>query len=308
MLASWPTETHAATRISDAVPRRIERDAFAPIEVHSVYRSVVNLSTGDGLLSIASPATGGLPNGILVDLGPDLRALGLRPGMPVVATSVSVGVKPVGLLIDLVAAVRWSPRLAVPRGGTSIAADRWRLRSSDAWSTARDMGAIGGFGPILRDDRSGGHDRDMVRQARGMVDRLWAGLSAGDQADASVVGRGLIGLGPGLTPSGDDLLSGLEAGLHALDAACAGFLAQAIGDVDDRTTAVAATLLRHAARGEFAERIHILVGALLDASGGAIPAAIERSVAWGATSGTDCLLGVLLGLDIASGLARQRAS
>ena len=34
----------------------------------------------------------------------------------------------------------------------------------------------------------------------------------------------------------------------------------------------------------------------------AIPAAIDRAVAWGATSGTDCLLGVLIGLDVAAGV------
>jgi hypothetical protein len=78
-------------------------------------------------------------------------------------------------------------------------------------------------------------------------------------------------------------------------------------NVEGRTTAVAATLLRHAGAGEFAERLHALLAALLGSDDEAIPAAIDRAVAWGATSGTDCLLGVLVGLDVAAGVRRALA-
>lgn len=307
MLATWPTWTHAATRMSDAVPRRIASGAFAPAAIHSIYRSVVNVSMSDWLLSIASPATGGLPNGILVDLGPDLRTLGLRPGMPVVVTDVGVGVPHIGLVIDLVEATRWSPRLTSSPDGTARAARRWRRRTGATWALARDRGASGGLGALLGNDRGSADDLGTVRRARGIVDELRAALLAGERRTAVLAARGLIGLGPGLTPSGDDLLSGIEAALCALRSATAGFLGDAIHDLDDRTTAIAATLLRHAADGEFAERIHALMIALLAEDDEAVPAAIDRAVAWGATSGTDCLLGVLLGLDIASGIGRRPA-
>ncbi len=98
------------------------------------------------------------------------------------------------------------------------------------------------------------------------------------------------------------MLVGIEAALHALAQPSAGFLAPALGDVEARTTDLAATLLRHAAAGEFAERLHILLAALIGSDDERVPAAIERAVAWGATSGTDCLLGVLIGLDVATGV------
>jgi hypothetical protein len=125
-------------------------------------------------------------------------------------------------------------------------------------------------------------------------------LARHDRAAAAKSAHDLIGLGPGVTPSGDDLLVGLEAALHALADPRAGFLAAALTDIDERTTVVAATLLRRAAQGEFAERIHRLLAALLGPDDRAIPGAIERAVAWGATSGTDCLVGVLAGLDLAT--------
>ena len=125
-------------------------------------------------------------------------------------------------------------------------------------------------------------------------------VAAGDGRRAAAAARPLIGLGPGLTPSGDDALGGIEAALHALGHPVAGFLSTALDDVGERTTDVSAALLRHAARGEFTERVHRLLAALLGDDAAAIPEAIERAVAWGASSGMDCLIGVLAGLDVAA--------
>jgi hypothetical protein len=68
----------------------------------------------------------------------------------------------------------------------------------------------------------------------------------------------LSGRGPGLTPYGDDLLVGYVAGLALWrgDHARAVAIARAIAP---RTTALAATLLRHAARGELPEPAHALL-------------------------------------------------
>lgn len=112
--------------------------------------------------------------------------------------------------------------------------------------------------------------------------------------------RTLIGLGPGLTPSGDDALVGFEAACSAVGSALAGFVAGALDDVDERTTAIAATFLQHAGRGEFAERLHGVLEDFVGSDDSRIWPAIERTIAWGASSGTDCLVGILLGLDAAT--------
>jgi hypothetical protein len=64
--------------------------------------------------------------------------------------------------------------------------------------------------------------------------------------------------GPGLTPAGDDLLAGYVAGLVLLHAqrVRAVRLAERAAS---RTTALSATLLRHAARGEVPEPVHVLL-------------------------------------------------
>src|SRR5260370_35086927 len=74
--------------------------------------------------------------------------------------------------------------------------------------------------------------------------------------------RGLAGLGPGLTPSGDDALGGFAAVMALLssqlsaDAEPRKQVATVIASAaKSRTTVLSATLLAHAARGEVAEQL-----------------------------------------------------
>jgi hypothetical protein len=286
--------------MSEAVPRRIAAAAGHSIRVQSVYRSVINLATSDGLLTVGSADAGALPNGIQVDFGDDLRRLGVQVGMAVHASRHHVRVPEASLEIRLDGAPQWSPRLRYSNAAASPAALHWRRRRSGTWANAATCASNGGFGPLLRRDRDDRHGSAISEVAAPILATLVRTLSRGDAGTAADTAAGLIGLGPGLTPSGDDALVGIEASLHALGSPMAGFTAGALDHVEDRTTSVAATLLRHAARGETAERIHMLMGALVGTDDSAVATALQRAVAWGATSGTDCLFGVLVGLDVAS--------
>ena len=68
----------------------------------------------------------------------------------------------------------------------------------------------------------------------------------------------LAGKGSGLTPAGDDLLAGYAAGLVLFHGLRERALAVAL-PAAARTTALSATLLRHAARGELPEPAHALL-------------------------------------------------
>jgi len=82
--------------------------------------------------------------------------------------------------------------------------------------------------------------------------RLLADLAAaaGDRDASSAVTARLLGSGPGLTPSGDDVLAGFLAGAAAfrLDAAALREAIAVLGPAG--TTALSAALLWHAGRGE----------------------------------------------------------
>ena len=298
MQSASATRTFVATRISDSLSARIARDGHRSARVHSVFRSAINLTTAGELVTtagelvtIAPDDAGGLPNGILFAGVADFRALGLRAGMPVEIDGATVRILDASLVIRLVIRLAdarpWSARMPAADGR------RWPARSTavhalahrDAHGTDADAATVG----LLA-----------MPVARERLDEVSRAVVRADRRAAAAAARPLVGMGPGLTPSGDDALAGMEAALHALGHPAAGFLAVALDDVVERTTAVSATLLRHAARGEFAERIHRLLAALLGKDDAALPGAVERAAAWGATSGMDGLVGVLAGLDAAA--------
>lgn len=108
----------------------------------------------------------------------------------------------------------------------------------------------------------------------------------------------LVGLGPGLTPAGDDILAGTVAGLVLLghpdaERFGAGVYALAAG----RTTELSRALLRHAAAGrvsgEFAGVVRGLVGQ------GDLTGALGTLLATGATSGRAMALGLCTAIDLA---------
>ncbi len=106
----------------------------------------------------------------------------------------------------------------------------------------------------------------------------------------------LGGLGPGLTPAGDDVLAGILLAHRALAGAGVedGLLAIARSAV---TTDLSRALLAWAARGQAVEPVHDLLAALATGDRPAAVMAMERVANLGASSGADLLLGLRLGLE-----------
>jgi hypothetical protein len=112
----------------------------------------------------------------------------------------------------------------------------------------------------------------------------------------------LIGLGPGLTPSSDDMLAGLVL-LCVLYAKNYGraqhatrLLAQTVAaEARGRTTILSEEFLRQAALGRGNEPVVRLCTALLTGGRESAERETKQVLAIGATSGTDTVLGVVLG-------------
>lgn len=87
----------------------------------------------------------------------------------------------------------------------------------------------------------------------------------------------LVGLGPGLTPSGDDFLGGALAALrHAGRADLADSLWAAIGSLGgDATSAISYCHLEAAARGQLGEDLHRVLVAVLSGEGDAVRRAVR---------------------------------
>jgi hypothetical protein len=127
-----------------------------------------------------------------------------------------------------------------------------------------------------------------------LVAELARALSAGAATAVTAAAAPLVGLGRGLTPAGDDLVSGV-LGVMAL----AGRPCHA-PPLAGRTTLPGATQIAHAATGGLAEPLHVVIVALL--AGEQPPAeALRRTLALGHSSGADLLAGAHLALAALSG-------
>lgn len=103
----------------------------------------------------------------------------------------------------------------------------------------------------------------------------------------------LIGLGPGLTPSGDDFLCGVMATLHYLDrGAVAWRLAEAVlPAAAAETNLISAAYLRCAAEGEASELLFRVLSSIATGGNGRLEASLDEIHRVGHTSGWDTLAG-----------------
>ncbi|MGH3319110.1 MAG: DUF2877 domain-containing protein [Streptosporangiaceae bacterium] len=135
------------------------------------------------------------------------------------------------------------------------------------------------------------------------LETLASALAEGDLAGAVDSAERLVGLGPGLTPSGDDVLVGVLLALRLLGRGYTGgrratmladWLAAAVTSyADTRTTALAGSLLTCAARSQAAAEVTAVVRGL--AAHETLEPAIRRLLAAGHTSGPDLACGLLVG-------------
>jgi hypothetical protein len=132
-----------------------------------------------------------------------------------------------------------------------------------------------------------------------LLDRLF---DATQQPDMIALARALSGLGPGLTPTGDDLLVGVAAACRRLVAGGCWpaprrdlLVAALAGMGDTGTTSVAREMVGLAAAGQFPDALTDFVDLLGDRDTGTdqVQAAAGRLAAIGAHSGADMLAGVV---------------
>jgi len=147
--------------------------------------------------------------------------------------------------------------------------------------------------------------RDVPPELCSQLGALRAALRRNDVTAALRAAQRMIGLGPGLTPAGDDLLCGLLAGLSLLGHSQAtrigaGILALAPG----RTTDLSLALLRHATLGQVNSELGTAIQAL--AVTGRLHGALSRLFAVGHTSGIALGMGLSAAVDLTSRPIRTR--
>ncbi|WP_246081057.1 DUF2877 domain-containing protein [Nonomuraea mesophila] len=147
------------------------------------------------------------------------------------------------------------------------------------------------------------------------LDLLAGGCAEGRLLWAVTAAEQLMGLGPGLTPSGDDVLAGLLVTLRHLGAAAgveravwlAGWLGATVTfDARSRTTPLSATLLHCAAAGAASPEV---TGVLRGLTGTQpLEPALRRLHRLGHTSGSDLAQGVTIGVNAVLSLGQSQGA
>lgn len=253
--------------------------------VHSVHRRVANLRAGDVLIALAGEEVDDAPSTVRVPVA-DWTALGLAPGQPVDFGDHRIRIHAEPTLTVLVrTATAWTPPThqlgSVPLHAFSAAARRIAAEPAPAVET-----------PFGRASAA-------LLAARTSI--LGDALRTQDPGAIATAAAGLLGLGEGLTPSGDDVLTGVaflatQPGMLLYGARDA--LAAALETGTARTTLLSVVTIRHALAARGRQSLHDLAAALERDDDGAFSAAVARIAAIGHTSGSDLLAGIRLALEV----------
>jgi hypothetical protein len=265
--------------------------------VAAVGSSAVYLRVGADLLAVLTSGATRVPCAVV--LSPASRL----PGSLQLGGQVQVGA----------GALAWSDRAGRP----------WVLRPRRWWAPAvvrpgaRSAGGSARLRELLRELPRGRRRRaeaDTDTCAKpwlvAAADEAARLLAAGQPDDAAERCIGLLGLGSGSTPSGDDAVAGLLLGARALlpdgrvgeghgPARDLAVVAERVAAAaPDRTSAVSAALLRHAAAGRTVGAVVDAVDVLVDRSPDPHPDdVLRRLLALGHGSGADTATGLLAAAD-----------
>jgi uncharacterized protein DUF2877 len=267
----------------------------ARAEVAAVFARSFYLRSGDLFVCVGEPAIGNGPLTLIAHM--PTAQLGLQPGQPASIAHNRITIGAVTFACEQSEPwhrPRW-PRVAAPSVLANVRDGIVRRAAADAPTE--------GFGRMIAN--AGLPDGTFARIARQRIARLrsWLAESVAGTASATMTEpiRDLVGLGPGLTPSGDDVLIGALALLDALadDHADARTMRVNLANAVDRippglTSPLSHCFLRVAAAGHVGERLHAAVSSCVSGDAGAAVATL-RGV--GHSSGWDMLAGIVTALD-----------
>lgn len=287
-------------RVGPVAAEVLRRDADA--EVAAVFDRSAVIMTAHGFITLGGEALGDGPLNVLLSapLGPlDWLRLGITREAK---GSVLGGTLHIAdqFALSTQSAVLWQPPpwSAATRAPVTQSLTTLRTMQPAFWPPE-------GLSRLVIARQLDGPDRSARAAAPTIADlvRMLPPAIATERATPALIRAAtlLVGLGPGLTPSGDDLLGGLFLTLTALGrTTLRDTLWTALApELDILTTGLSGAHIAAAAVGLAGERVHLALNALLSNEPAALPAHIAALRAIGHCSGSDTLAGIVLVLSAA---------
>jgi hypothetical protein len=280
--------TYAARSISRTISQQLGKGPYIG-QVLAVFEQACNLVDEHGrVIALVTAQIGDGPLNVVLD-GDSGLFTRVQPG-----TSVRLGTEKISgtdWRIDLTGAAIWESR------------PDWDALRSQRAAIASNLPSLLDLCLRLAPEGSLLVVLDAPKRTRPLPEAIWS--RANEAAAAVCMGWedgalrfregvvALAGLGNGLTPSGDDFLSGVMLWTwlaHPHPEALCDIIVQLSAP---RTTILSAVFLRAAARGECSAPWHKLLTVLGEDQDGEIESTLRRILAQGATSGADTLSGFL---------------
>jgi hypothetical protein len=286
--------------VSRCVHERL--DAGERAVVRAVQRRACHLAVDGGpILLLCRPDVPLAPNAFAVDVesGVALEDQGFRVGHVVSLGGSAPSGHDADWRIALETAALWDPRPAIMPITPRDLADRVRVTRA----TVVAEGAGQSLLPLLWAHERGAHGfgSGIAGIAAPAARLLCDAAVRGDAAAVARAARGLAGLGPGLTPSGDDLLAGFVGAWTLVGAALGGdraararVTAPVVAGAARGASPLGRIWLEHARRGELLEPMTRFVTNVLAPDPRGLDAGVRGALAVGSSSGTDWMVGFLL--------------
>ena len=285
-----------ALSIGEAVPR----ENFDAV-IHSVFDSAVNLrlEDEDRLLTLLVSDGYELPQGIRI-WKKDISLQTLTPGLHAAAKRGILRFDSSPLSVDMRSAPVWKCRIP------ELSLDLTSPVIQQAWSATWDMlnkeQRLKNTNLVADDLFQAGTGPSLSQRIRNPVTSLLASAEGFDLQGALRAAEKMIGLGPGVTPSGDDILIGFLAGLWSVAGQNRGLFAfiRSLGDelvhLAKGTSEISRTYIYHATRRQFSSALSHLAEAI--ATGNGVAASARSAMRIGHSSGMDSVTGLLMGLRV----------
>lgn len=300
-----PTATLRADSIGKEADLRL-RGGPPNAFVHSSYDGAVNVMTGFGLVCFVPPSTGRGPINVTVSGDFHLLSMSATRGDAVTMAEAEILVGS-GPPVSLVGSKVYNPSWKFSRGLLGDGFIRRNLQL--ARETAIVQGSFSGMGSLLYSLRgeelsasSLGLNLYSTQVLRHLI-ALVRGLGDEDVKGVKVAAKNIVGLGVGLTPSADDVLSGLMVALVLCvknGLANGSFYLRASRAIAETSVGRSATLsqefLEQASMGRSNEKVTRLVESICAGSPSEVVGSTSDLIAMGHSSGTDTTIGVILGI------------
>ncbi len=314
-----PLRLDAISIGSTAASRSLDKGRIG--QVHSVFGRALNVLTSDNhLISIVRRDVGRGPFNIVTNLpqSRSMDSIGIKRDYEVSKVDELIILGKNVVVISTRNVKRWGPRKNFRH--KLLTTEKMKGNLIVVKQVASFYGSFDGLGQLIEQVEDRYPENFVVRKlnlfagtAKPHISKLLEAIRSGRSQDVKRSAKKLIGFGPGLTPSADDMLSGLMTSLVFM-AENLGVGKNLVSEVNEsiascvpgRTSLLSQEFLMHAASGEANEQIATLIEKIMTADAGEVEDATKRVLAIGESSGTDIVLGILLGSQTLLDEARYR--